>query len=180
MNRTHRPVLALTAALAILAGAFVVAPSSAGGPTARATLVEVVPFGAADQTAELVANASAVGSYLDGVARAEWEAGVARAEAERAAAARARSVAPAIPASLSTTPAGGHSDAWWGGVAICEQGGRNDPYFGFFSFMDGSSGGKPWEEQVAMGNALLARAGREVGPWAASCVAAGYAASPGG
>lgn len=75
---------------------------------------------------------------------------------------------------------GPHSDAWWHGVAICEQGGRNDPYFGFFSFMDGSQGGKPWAEQVAAGNALLAAAGREVGPWAASCVAAGYASSPDG
>lgn len=75
---------------------------------------------------------------------------------------------------------GPHSDAWWHGVAICEQGGRNDPYFGYFSFMDGSQGGKPWDEQVAAGNALLARAGREIGPWAESCVRAGYAASPNG
>lgn len=73
-----------------------------------------------------------------------------------------------------------HSDAWWHGVAICEQGGRNDPYFGYFSFMDGSAGGKSWDEQVAMGNALLARVGHEIGPWAESCVRAGYNASPSG
>jgi hypothetical protein len=86
-----------------------------------------------------------------------------------------------IPPAPSFTPnQGGHSDAWWQGVAVCEQGGRNDPYFGFFSFMDGSQGGKPWADQVAAGNALLARAGREIGPWAASCVAAGYRASPAG
>lgn len=96
---------------------------------------------------------------------------------------------PPPPAPRRTDPApvraasggsGGHSDAWWQGVAMCEQGGRNDPYFGYFSFMDGSQGGKPWADQVAAGNALLARAGREVGPWAAACVAAGYRASPGG
>lgn len=75
---------------------------------------------------------------------------------------------------------GPHSDAWWHGIATCEQGGRNDPYYGFFSFMDGSQGGKPWEEQVAAGNALLARAGREVPTWAQSCVNAGYTASPSG
>jgi hypothetical protein len=61
---------------------------------------------------------------------------------------------------------------------MCEQGGRNDPYFGYFSFMDGSQGGRPWADQVAAGNDLLARAGREVGPWAAACVAAGYNAAP--
>lgn len=75
---------------------------------------------------------------------------------------------------------GPHSNAWWQGVAMCEQGGRNDPYFGYFSFMDGSAGGKSWDEQVAMGNALLARAGREIGPWAESCVRAGYNSSPSG
>jgi hypothetical protein len=78
------------------------------------------------------------------------------------------------------TNSGPHSDAWWHGVAVCEQGGRNDAYFGYFSFMDGSQGGKPWDQQVAAGNALLRSAGREVGPWAAACVAAGYRASPGG
>lgn len=73
---------------------------------------------------------------------------------------------------------GAHSDAWWHGVAICEQGGRNDPYFGYFSIMDGSAGGLPWDTQVAMANNIIARAGD--GAWAASCQAAGYAASPSG
>lgn len=73
-----------------------------------------------------------------------------------------------------------HSDAWWMGVAQCEQGGRNDPFFGYFSFMNGSQGGRPWADQVLAGNLLLTRVGHEVGPWAASCVASGYRASPGG
>jgi hypothetical protein len=116
-------------------------------------------------------------------AEAEWYAGV-QAELDRQAeeAARREAAAAMAPANPSGNrpPDGGHSDAWWHGVAICEQGGRNDPYFGYFSFMDGSSGGKSWAEQVEMGNALLARVGREVGPWAESCVRAGYAASPDG
>jgi hypothetical protein len=90
-----------------------------------------------------------------------------------------------IPASTGYTTSSaragaGHSDAWWHGVAICEQGGRNDPYFGYFSFMDGSQGGRSWADQVAAGNALLASVGSESPAWAPSCVAAGYAASPGG
>jgi hypothetical protein len=75
---------------------------------------------------------------------------------------------------------GPHSDQWWMGVARCEQGGRNDEYFGYFSFMDGSAAGKSWAEQVAMGNAVLARSRSESPAWAPSCVAAGYTASPGG
>lgn len=73
---------------------------------------------------------------------------------------------------------GAHSDAWWQAVSICEQGGRNDPFFGYFSIMDGSAGGLDWSTQVAMANGIISRAGD--GAWAASCVAAGYAAAPGG
>lgn len=90
--------------------------------------------------------------------------------------------APAVSAP-STSSHGPHSDAWWHGVATCEQGGRNDPYFGYFSYMDGSAGGKTWAEQVAMGNATIARYGEDMnngGAWAHACVMAGYAASPGG
>lgn len=71
---------------------------------------------------------------------------------------------------------GAHSDAWWKAVSVCEQGGRNDPYFGYFSIMDGSAGGLDWATQVAMANAIIARSGD--GAWAASCQAAGYSASP--
>ncbi len=88
--------------------------------------------------------------------------------------------APQEPAIQPSSPGGGHSDAWWMGVAVCEQGGRNDPFFGYFSFMDGSQGGQPWAEQVAAGNAVLARSGSESPAWAPACVAAGYAASPSG
>lgn len=75
--------------------------------------------------------------------------------------------------------ASGHSDAWWHGVAICEQGGRNDSYFGFFSYMDGSAGGgMSWADQVAKGNRTIAEYGDHA--WAQQCVDAGYRASPGG
>jgi hypothetical protein len=87
---------------------------------------------------------------------------------------------PPVQAYSPTPTHGGHSDAWWHGISICEQGGRNDPYFGYFSFMDGSQGGKSWDEQVAAGNALLASVGQESPTWAPACIAAAYAASPGG
>lgn len=96
----------------------------------------------------------------------------------------AQEAAQRVPVTVSrpapTATSGGHSDAWWMGVAQCEQGGRNDPYFGYFSFMDGSQGGRSWSEQVAAGNALLAGQASESPAWAPSCIAAGYAASPGG
>lgn len=127
-----------------------------------------------------------LGALASEVRAGEIETGIA-GELERAAVFVASVTPPpvAVPPSASVDGSrasgaglagsgGGHSDAWWQGVAMCEQGGRNDPYFGYFSFMDGSQGGRPWSEQVAAGNALLARAGREIGPWAAACVAAGY------
>ena len=73
---------------------------------------------------------------------------------------------------------GPHSDAWWQGVSICEQGGRDDPYYGYFSVMDGSSGGLSWDQQVQLANGIIARYGE--GAWAASCVQSGYRAAPGG
>ncbi len=82
-------------------------------------------------------------------------------------------------AAAPSIPATGHSEAWWHGVAICEQGGRNDSYFGYFSYMDGSEGGgKSWAEQVARGNQTIAQYGDHA--WAQQCINAGYAASPGG
>ncbi len=96
----------------------------------------------------------------------------ARAAAEEAARQKAQTVVPNVS---STGP---HSDAWWQGVAICEQSGNNHPFFGYFSIMDGSSGGLPWSTQVAMANQIIMRAGERA--WAASCVAMGYSHSPGG
>lgn len=112
-------------------------------------------------------------AYVKAAAEHQWYQGIVDEQAAQARAAASR------------MPSGGgyhgpHSDAWWSGVAQCEQGGRNDPYFGYFSFMNGSQGGRPWADQVAAGNALLASTGKEVGTWAASCVQAGYNASPGG
>lgn len=123
----------------------------------------------------------AVGAFVaDIIAQEVWAAEQAAEAAARQVVVLAPQPGYQTPAASSPTSGGGHSDAWWQGVANCEQGGRNDPYFGYFSFMDGSQGGKPWAEQVAAGNALLQTAGREVGPWAQACVNAGYAASPGG
>jgi hypothetical protein len=89
-------------------------------------------------------------------------------------------LAPPPPPATPSRNTGPHSDAWWRGVSVCEQGGRNDSFFGYFSIMDGSAGGLDWSTQVAMANAILVRAGHEYGTWAPSCVDAGYAASPGG
>lgn len=90
--------------------------------------------------------------------------------------------APQEPVQRLSAPSSGHSDAWWVGVAICEQGRNgepyNDPFFGYFSIMDGSAGGRPWAEQVQMANGIISRYGD--GAWAASCVAAGYRSSPSG
>lgn len=96
-----------------------------------------------------------------------------RQEAEQAAMEAARRAA--TPASGRP---GAHSDAWWHAIARCEQGGRNDPYYGFFSIIDGSVGGQPWDVQVARANGIIAEYGD--GAWAAACVAQAYAASPGG
>lgn len=182
-----RRLLAVTLSLAALAAACSSAdadPVIHRPPERRASLIvepSTPQLAVLEHDAVLVGQyvtalqADEVGRYVVAVAAAEEAARVAAAEAA------ARASAPtASSGSTARTPAGGHSDAWWQGVAICEQGGRNDPYFGYFSFMDGSQGGRPWDEQVAAGNALLAAAGREVGPWAESCVNAGYAASPGG
>jgi len=73
---------------------------------------------------------------------------------------------------------GAHSDAWWRGVSVCEQSGNNNPYYGYFSIMDGSAGGLDWSTQVAMANQIISRAGDNA--WASKCVQAGYAASPNG
>ncbi len=75
----------------------------------------------------------------------------------------------AVMAVASTSNHGPHSD--------------NDSYFGYFSYMDGSAGGKSWAEQVAMGNSTVSRYGEDMnsgGAWAHKCVMAGYSASPSG
>ncbi len=119
----------------------------------------------------LTAQSQAVHAYWSVVAAVDASEG-----AERTREAQMVPVAPLAPQRAT----GGHSDAWWRGVAVCEQGGRNDPYYGYLSFMDGSMGGQPWSVQVAAGNALLASVGSESPAWAPACVAAGYAASPSG
>lgn len=113
-------------------------------------------------------------------AEADEAARIAQIQEDAYQAAARAAVSHPAPVMTSQGCCGPHSDQWWMGVAQCEQSGRNDAYFGYFSFMDGSQGGKPWADQVAAGNALLARAGRESPTWAQSCVDAGYRNSPGG
>lgn len=156
-----------------------VAASRGGDSSRMAPAITVAPLHvsqAIDPTPDLVAylasvERQAVGDYLAAVAQAELATFLASIPPP----------APIQPQYQAPAPRSGrHSDAWWMGVAQCEQGGRNDPYFGYFSFMDGSQGGRPWADQVAAGNALLAGQASESPAWAPSCVAAGYAASPGG
>jgi hypothetical protein len=79
----------------------------------------------------------------------------AEAQAARAALVRQRNVV-----AVTNGPSSGSS---YQALANCEQGGRNHPYFGYFSIMDGSAGGKSWDQQVAMVQAIKARAG--AGAW---------------
>lgn len=140
-------------------GMFLLGPVAYGGPSLDEAL------DASDQALRVAQEA----------AEAE-QARLAQEAAERAQTAAQAAIRVPNP----VTPPGGHTDLWWSGVSTCEQGGQNHPYFGYFSFMDGSQGGRPWAEQVAAGNALLIAVGHEIGPWAESCVRAGYAASPSG
>lgn len=189
MQRTRSVLIALPVAAIVLLGGWAALPSTDSEPAAidtskppstRGPIVAVATFVDFDEQFEIAAEAARVAAYL-----AELEA--ARLEAERQAAlqraaeaAAAARQAAAVPTIRTANGSGPHSDAWWWGVAICEQGGRNDPYFGYFSWMDGSAGGLTWEQQVAKSNALLSRVSSESPAWAASCVAAGYRASPGG
>jgi hypothetical protein len=127
------------------------------------------------QTAEAESFMRDLDTYVQKLQLLDYLAAI---EASQKAEEAARS---AMATSRSYTPVsnnGAHSDAWWHGVSVCEQGGRNDPYFGYFSIMDGRAGGLDWNTQVAMANSIIASYGD--GAWAASCVAAGYAASPSG
>lgn len=115
------------------------------------------------------------GEYLAALERQAVGDYIVAVQAQEAEALRVAATRNAV---THVTNSGAHSDAWWRGVSVCEQGGRNDGYFGYFSIMDGSAGGLDWSTQVAMANGIISRYGD--GAWAASCVAAGYAASPGG
>lgn len=98
----------------------------------------------------------------------------ARADADRASDIRPKTFAPNVTPSST----GGHSDAWWAGVSSCEQGGLDNPTYGYFSIMDGSAAGRSYAEQLAEARAIDASAGD--GAWAQSCQDAGWAASPSG
>lgn len=124
-----------------------------------------------------------IGAYVTAVIAAEY-----RAAQEAAAAARRRTVTPratAPPPSPAVRGACSHSDAWWQGVATQEEGGKNDPYYGYFGKIDGAWAGLSWSEQVTRANALLQAAGcrerlSQGGPWADISVNRAYAVAPGG
>jgi hypothetical protein len=190
MQRT-RVALVLLALVGLVTVAAISSPAPGEPqPHVRTPAVVVgVPVGSATMPLATV-GLDVLGRYLRAVEADEvGRYVVAVADAQRAAehdaeiAAEAAAHPPVSAAATAPSGGGGHSDAWWHGVAGCEQGGLNDPYFGYFSFMDGSMGGQPWDVQVAAGNALLSRfAERESqgGAWADSCIDAAYRASPGG
>lgn len=155
-----------------------------GRVTADLAQWQVFAYGQAVGLAQVEQAVYDLGVQIDAYVGAVAEAEAAAAQQAQAAAEAARqTVVPAQPqppamTQSSSSNTGAHSDAWWHGVAICEQGGQNSPYYGYFSIMDGSAGGKDWSSQVAQANGIISRYGD--GAWAAACVAAGYAASPGG
>lgn len=169
--RVRRVLLVLIPVLALF--------GSTGGGAAADTPAVMSPIGAG---AVESAKAGIVANYVTlihdvevyATGQLEFAAWVA---AHQPPVARASSI-NSSDTTLQTSGGGGHSDAFWHGVTICEQGGRNDARYGFFSIMDGSAAGKSWADQEAIANGIIARAGDRA--WAPSCVAAGYRASPSG
>lgn len=115
-----------------------------------------------------------------------WLATQAQAQAQTAEvpAAPTPSAVSTPPATTTTTvPAtSGGSDAGWNQVAICEEGGRNDPTYGYFGIYTSTwaayggtaysptAGGSSWATQVMIGDKINGGP-----PWApAGCAAAGY------
>ena len=184
MTTLRKLVLVILAITLALVAAAAVTGSSASLTAARrvaatATTTADTKLGPARSA---MASASFYASWLaeaNALMIANWYA-EERAANERAAqeAERVAAEIAARPKPVPVSSPGAHSDAWWRAVAVCEQGGRNHPFFGYFSIMDGSAGGLDWATQVGMANGIIARAGDRA--WAASCVSAGYNASPGG
>lgn len=91
---------------------------------------------------------------------AQYAADQAAAQAAQQAAAakqqQAQQVSYSAPAP-SMAPAG---NSGWQAVAICEEGGRNDPTYGYFGIMPGnwppgeSPANMSWDQQVALGNQI--------------------------
>jgi hypothetical protein len=137
----------LRRALALAVGLVAVTalPAHAQGPTADQIVGNIVTHGALYVISIQQLEAEAVAFVLAVQAQ---EAEQARQEALRA------TQRPAVV----SQPSGSYA-----ALANCEQGGRNHPYFGYFSIMDGSAGGKSWDEQVAMVQAIKSRAG--AGAW---------------
>lgn len=163
----------------VLLVSILAACSGAGAASSRRPAGDEALGGSNADPGLAVADVAALVRLLEGIERDRVAAYLESLPAPPAA------VEPAVPPPPAPAAgAGFHSDAWWRGVAQCEQGGRNDPWFGYFSIMDGSAGGLDWSTQVAMANAILSNAvastGSESPAWAPACVAAGYGASPGG
>jgi hypothetical protein len=163
-------------ALVVLAAVFVPAASAdARHPTHRPTSPGDANSVPGLSAAIFDAEARAVGDYIVAVERREvgdYLTAVARADAMST-----------DSTGSSTSSSGPHSDAWWHGVAVCEEGGVNDSWNGYFGKIDGAWAGQDWATQVAEANALAAQFGEresQGGAWADSSIDCGYLAAPGG
>jgi hypothetical protein len=132
---------------------FTAAPAHADGPTADQIVGNVVTHGALYVISVQQLEAQAV-AFVMAVQNAELAEFVAALPPPPVARQRA-----SLPLASSPTAGGGSYQA----LANCEQGGRNHPFFGYFSIIDGSAAGKSWDEQVAMVQAIKGRAG--AGAW---------------
>jgi hypothetical protein len=118
---------------------------------------QAVAFVESVRLAEAIAYVEAVQVAVAYVAAVQaQEAEQARQEALRA----SQTVSQRVPA--PSAPSGSYT-----ALAVCEQGRNGQPYnapfYGYFSIMDGSAAGKSWDQQVAMVQAIKARAG--AGAW---------------
>lgn len=162
-----------------------VAAAASGGDASRPAPHHTIVVASPDRWAQL-ATAERVADYvhaLDQARLADYLHAVAVGDLVQYLEAQTPppTTAPPISEPILSPPVSGggaHSDAWWHAISICEQGGRNDPFFGYFSVMDGSAGGLDWSTQVAMANGIISRYGD--GAWAGACVAQAYTASPSG
>lgn len=88
---------------------------------------------------------------------AEYVASVVEQQRQAAAAAAVAAAAVARVQSVVVSAGAGYpSEAFWHKVAVCEEGGQNHPYFGYFGKIDGAWAGLSWDEQVRRARELWA------------------------
>jgi hypothetical protein len=125
----------------------------------------------------------AVDEYATAVLDNQAAQAFATAEAAQASARAASSstqTGSGRSAPTSTPITSGPGDGGWQQVAICEEGGRNDPTYGYFGIMPsswaaegmgGTAGDYDWATQVTVGDRINGGGP----PWApAGCASAGY------